>query len=150
MLDLPNILVHYNAILGNKVLAQRVAFRKPTTGDVRGPGAVRQHAGDDVIGSNTAYNREALFVTRFADNVDVLSGAAVHTNVQCLAHGRLRNFAYVGCGDYTTNALKTTPVITKRMVGKTFETVKEKLLRRQLDPVLLMRYFSVRSVTTIL
>jgi len=79
---------------------------------------------------DSAYNREADFVTRFADNVEALSGSAVHTNVQCLAHGWLQNFAYVGRGDYAANALKTTPIITKRMVGKTFETVKERLLKR--------------------
>ena len=132
VLDLPNILVHYNAILGNKIKAAKVVYRKPTTGDTRGPGAVRQHAdGDDSnLDSDSAYDRQADFATRFANNVEALSGTAVHINMQCLAHGRLRNFAYVGRGDYAANALKTTPVITKRMVGKTFETVKEKLLKR--------------------
>ena len=136
VLDLPNILVHYNAILGNKIKAAKVVYRKPTTGDTRGPGAVRQHVDGDDSNSDSdsayesAYDQEADFATRFADNVEALSGAAVHTNVPCLAHGRLRNFAYVGRGDYAANALQATPVITKRMVGKTFETVKEKLLKR--------------------
>lgn len=113
-------------------------YRKPTTGESYGPGSVDS--------SESFYERETQMMRKFGGNPLGLVASATHRNIRALAHQRLKDFAYVGQGDYAQNALKTTPVITKRMIGKVYDIVKRKLTgKKGLDPLVVLSYFSVRS-----
>ena len=120
VLVLPSMIIVYDEIKGNTLMASKLSLPKKLRGVV---------AGTVPIGE---YDSSPL------ENV----GEAIHFNIRCLVNGVYDSFKYVAKGERYEHVFDFVPLLTPRMLNKSYETVTDSLREGSIPINRLTGYFS--------
>jgi len=117
-LDLPELTIIYSRVDGNKVMADRVV---PSD-----HGGTSERTNDAYDGEGASYN----------------VGESIHHNIRCLVANVYDRFQFVTEGEVTEPVFDYAPLLTIRMIDKSYETVGASLSSGIIEVNKVIQYFS--------